>query len=194
MTQPYELVELDAVFPTLCIDLKYASADNITGAPLYREARCLLHPDAAQALSKSIHIAALAGLRLMVYDAYRPQQAQALLWQACPNPEYVVAVDIGSNHSRGTAIDLTLMDEQGRILDMGAGFDEMHDRSHAYHPSVPPAAQRNRLLLNAIMYGGGFVGIESEWWHFELPNAASYPLLNDLFGCYAPKTITTLPL
>lgn len=86
-----------------------------------------------------------------------------------PDPQYVVDVTVGSNHSRGTAIDLTLRDEHGNILDMGAGFDEMHERSHAYHPSVPPAAQRNRLLLNAIMTGGGFVGISSEWWHFELP-------------------------
>jgi len=89
-----------------------------------------------------------------------------------------------ANHSRGTAIDLTLRDEHGNILDMGAGFDEMHERSHAYHPSVPPAAQRNRLLLNAIMTGGGFVGISSEWWHFELPQAASYPLLADQFSCF----------
>jgi hypothetical protein len=70
----------------------------------------------------------------VVYDAYRPQQAQAQLWDACPNPEYVVDVAIGSNHSRGTAIDVTLMDEHDNLLDMGAGFDEMHDRSHPYHP------------------------------------------------------------
>jgi D-alanyl-D-alanine dipeptidase len=143
-----------------------------------------LHTDAATALAKAISIAALAGLKLVVYDAYRPQQAQSQLWDACPNPEYVVDVAIGSNHSRGTAIDVTLMDEHDNVLDMGAGFDEMHDRSHAWHPSVPPEAQRNRLLLNAVMYGGGFVGISSEWWHFELPNAASYPLLDDQFACY----------
>jgi D-alanyl-D-alanine dipeptidase len=52
------------------------------------------------------------------------------------------------------------MDEHNAVLDMGAGFDEMHDRSHPYHPSVPPHAQRNRLLLNAIMFGGGFVGYQ----------------------------------
>ena len=118
-------------------------------------------------------------------------QEQAQLWEACPNTEYVVDVAIGSNHSRGTAIDVTLMDEHNVVLDMGAGFDEMHDRSHPYHPSVPPHAQRNRLLLNAIMFGGGFVGIGSEWWHFELPNAASYPLLDDRFACF-PLTHTSL--
>lgn len=191
MSELPELVDLSVIFPSLHIDLKYATADNITGAPIYREARCLLHTDAVTALAKSISIAQLAGLKLVVYDAYRPQQAQAVLWNACPDPQYVVDVAIGSNHSRGTAIDVTLMDVRGNLLDMGAGFDEMHDRSHAWHPSVPPAAQRNRLLLNAIMFGGGFVGITSEWWHFELPDAARYPLLDDQIDCYTVTSITT---
>lgn len=184
MSDNCELVDLAQHFPELMIDLKYATADNITGRPIYREARCLLHPDAVPALEKSIAIAALAGLHLRVYDAYRPRQAQALLWQACPDPQYVADLTLGSNHSRGVAIDVTLMDQQGQILDMGAGFDEMHERSHQYHPSVPVAAQRNRLLLNAIMFGGGFAGMSSEWWHFELPDALRYPLLDDRFSCY----------
>ena len=191
MSELPELVDLSVIFPSLHIDLKYATADNITGAPIYREARCLLHTEAVTALAKSISIAQLAGRQLVVYDAYRPQQAQAILWNACPDPQYVVDVAIGSNHSRGTAIDVTLMDDRGHLLDMGAGFDEMHDRSHAWHPSVPPAAQRNRLLLNAIMFGGGFVGINSEWWHFELPDAARYPLLDDQIDCYTVTPITT---
>lgn len=191
MSELPELVDLSVIFPSLHIDLKYATADNITGAPIYREARCLLHTEAVTALAKSISIAQLAGLSLVVYDAYRPQQAQAILWNACPDPQYVVDVAIGSNHSRGTAIDVTLMDDRGHLLDMGAGFDEMHDRSHAWHPSVPPAAQRNRLLLNAIMFGGGFVGINSEWWHFELPDAARYPLLDDQIDCYTVTSIAT---
>ncbi|WP_444652673.1 D-alanyl-D-alanine dipeptidase [Citrobacter portucalensis] len=191
MSELPELVDLSVIFPSLHIDLKYATADNITGAPIYREARCLLHTEAVTALAKSISIAQLAGLQLVVYDAYRPQQAQAILWNACPDPQYVVDVAIGSNHSRGTAIDVTLMDDRGHLLDMGAGFDEMHDRSHAWHPSVPPAAQRNRLLLNAIMFGGGFVGINSEWWHFELPDAARYPLFDDQIDCYTVTPITT---
>ncbi|QMN63093.1 D-alanyl-D-alanine dipeptidase [Citrobacter freundii] len=191
MSELPELVDLSVIFPSLHIDLKYATADNITGAPIYREARCLLHTEAVTALAKSISIAQLAGLQLVVYDAYRPQQAQAILWNACPDPQYVVDVAIGSNHSRGTAIDVTLMDDRSHLLDMGAGFDEMHDRSHAWHPSVSPAAQRNRLLLNAIMFGGGFVGINSEWWHFELPDAARYPLLDDQIDCYTVTSITT---
>lgn len=187
MMQQSQLVDIAAQHPTLAIDLKYATADNITGQPIYSEARCLLHPAAAEALAKSIEIARLAGLALQVLDAYRPQKAQEYLWQACPDPAYVVPVNIGSNHSRGTAIDVTLLDRQGNALDMGTGFDEMDVRSHPYHPDVASDAQRNRLLLNAIMFGGGFVGISSEWWHFELPDAATYPLLHDVFSCVTPS-------
>ncbi len=151
----------------------------------------MLHTDAATALAKSIGIATLAGLKLVVYDAYRPQQAQAQLWDACRTRNMWWMWPVETNHSRGTAIDVTLMDEHNNVLDIGAGFDEMDDRSHPYHPSVPPHAQRNRLLLNAIMFGGGFVGIGGEWWRFELPNAASYPLLDDRFACF-PLTHTPL--
>ncbi|BDQ86746.1 hypothetical protein JNE071324_1799 [Escherichia coli] len=103
------------------IELKYACVDNITGKAIYQQARCLLHKDAITALAKSISIAQLSGLQLVIYDAYRPQQAQAMLWQACPDPQYVVDVTVGSNHSRGTALDLTLRDEHGNILDMAQG-------------------------------------------------------------------------
>ncbi|MCS2163104.1 D-alanyl-D-alanine dipeptidase [Scandinavium sp. H11S7] len=186
MSEKQQLVDIATRFPGLKINLKYATADNITGRAIYSEARCLLHPEAARALEKSLAIADAAGLTLLVLDAYRPQQAQAYLWEACPNQEYVVPLSRGSNHSRGTAIDVTLLDGQGEPLDMGTDFDEMDVLSHPYHPDVPLTAQRNRLLLNAIMFGGGFVGITSEWWHFEVPGAAGYPLLDDVFTCISP--------
>lgn len=64
-----ELIDVAKTFPTLHIDLKYATADNITGRPIYQETLCLLHTDAATALAKAISIATLAGLKLVVYDA-----------------------------------------------------------------------------------------------------------------------------
>lgn len=186
MTDECELVDVVKTFPQLTIDMKYATADNLCGQPIYCEDRCLLHPDAAAALEKSISIAALAGYTLLVYDAYRPQAAQRNLWQACPDPAYVVEVSLGSNHSRGTAVDVTLVDSEGQVLDMGAGFDEMHPRSHPYYPGLTREAHRNRLMLNAVMFGGGFAGIATEWWHFELPDSGRYPLLTDRFACYPP--------
>jgi len=188
------LVDIAEAFPQSAIDLKYATADNLTGQPIYRDARCLLHVDAARALAKSIDIANVAGYSLLILDAYRPPAAQAILWQACPNQDYVAPLTRGSNHSRGTAVDVTLIDEQGEIVDMGTGFDEMSEHSHPYHPAVPVQAQRNRLMLNAIMLGGGFKGIASEWWHFELPGSETYPLIDGVFGCYSSPQAENISL
>ena len=182
-----ELIDIARRLPGVIIDLKYAGADNITGRVIYCENRCLLHPEAAEALARSAEVAALAELTLVVYDAYRPRLAQQYLWDACPDPRYVMDVNLGSHHSRGVAVDVTLQDRDGTVLDMGSGFDEMNPRSHPFYPGLPATAQRNRLLLNAVMAAGGFRGIASEWWHFELPDAADYPLLTDRFGCYPPR-------
>jgi len=179
------LIDMRKTFPQLAIDLKYATADNLTGQPIYRDAHGLLHADAVDALSKSIEIARVAGFTLLILDAYRPPKAQAILWRTCPNQDYVAPLTRGSNHSRGTAVDVTLIDEHGAIVDMGTGFDEMSELSHPYHPAVAVQAQRNRLMLNAIMSGGGFIGIATEWWHFELPGSENYPLIDDLFSCHA---------
>ncbi|WP_409420647.1 D-alanyl-D-alanine dipeptidase [Pseudaeromonas sp. ZJS20] len=160
-------------------DLRYATSNNITGRPIYASSTCLLHPDALACLQRAAHHARLAGYRLLVLDAYRPQAAQERLWATLPDPRYVRDVRLGSHHTRGVAVDVTLLDDAGQPLAMGTGFDEMGPAAHPYYPDLPPQIQRNRLLLNGIMFGAGFVGIDSEWWHFELPNAASYPLLNE---------------
>ncbi|WP_028536953.1 D-alanyl-D-alanine dipeptidase [Paludibacterium yongneupense] len=169
------------------IDLVYAGADNLTGRPIYRQPCCLLHPDAERALESAIRIAALAGLRLRILDAYRPAEAQRRLWDALPDSRYVADLERGSHHSRGVALDVTLVDGDGSVLDMGTAFDEMSERSHPFHPAVEAASQRNRLLLLAIMTQAGFRPIATEWWHFELDNAIAYPLVDD-------ERLTCLPL
>jgi len=173
------LVEIDAQRYQVQIDLIYASADNLAGKVIYPTARCLLHRQAADCLNKASHLARLAGLTLRIYDAYRPPYAQYLLWEALPNNDYVRDPHLGSHHSRGVAVDLTLVDADGEPLDMGTVFDAMEERSHQFYPDLPADVQRNRLLLLGIMLGAGFQAIDTEWWHYELPNADDYPLLED---------------
>lgn len=178
------LVNLAELQPHIEIDLRYATANNLTGFPIYQEKLCLLHTDAARSFTKAVEVAALANVRLVVLDAYRPQMAQKILWATLPDARYVRSVTDGSHHSRGVAIDVTLRDlNSGKIMEMGTHFDEMGEPAHPFYVDLPPEIQRNRLLLNAIMFAGGFQGIDSEWWHFELPNSTSYPLLDDQFPC-----------
>jgi len=173
------LIEVDAQALQVEIDLIYAGVDNLAGKRIYQDPRCLLHRDAEACLRKAGRLARQAGLTLRIFDAYRPPYAQYLLWEALPNPEYVRDPHLGSHHSRGVAVDLTLIDASGQLLNMGTGFDDMREQSHQFFADLPADVQRNRLLLLGIMLAAGFTYIDSEWWHYELPGADDYPLIDD---------------
>ena len=166
---------------TVECDLRYATADNFTGRAVYRAAQCCLHPDAALALKKAIALAAPLGLGFLIYDAFRPTEAQQRLWEHTPDPTFLADPAVGSSHSRGVAVDLTLMDVITRQpLDMGTAFDVFTPLSAHGCTQVPPEAQRNRLLLLGLMTAAGWDLYADEWWHYQLPNArAEYPLLSD---------------
>ncbi len=157
------------------LDIRYATADNITGRPIYAEPRCFLRPEAAVALRRASELARHAGFRLVVFDGYRPRNAQRALWQACPDARYVVPPEVGSMHTRGVAVDLTLADEAGKPLDMGTDFDDMRPIAWPASREVSADVLRNRMWLAGIMHAAGFVGIRTEWWHFQLPGI--WPLL-----------------
>lgn len=161
------------------LDLLYATADNLTGKPIYRKPVCLLHPDAAARLVPAIALARGIGCRLRIFDAFRPVEAQWKLWQSLPNPDYIADPHLGSNHSRGVAVDLTLADAAGRPLDMGTGFDDMTDRSHHARTDLTAEQQRNRAALLGIMTAAGWTHYAFEWWHYQLPDPARYPLITD---------------
>lgn len=173
------LVEITCEQDKVLIDLIYAQAGNLTGRPIYATALCLLRREAATCLHRATELAALCDLRLKILDAYRPPEAQERLWQCIRDPRYVAKVEDGSNHSRGAAVDLTFVNAQGEELDMGTPFDAMEDLAHHFVPGLPAQVQRNRLLLLGIMTQAGFRYLDSEWWHYDLPEARSFPLLQD---------------
>ncbi len=167
------------------LDLRYATANNFTGAPVYAAANCLLHPEAAKKLREAIRLAAIQGLHLKLFDAYRPPEAQWALWRHTPDPEFLAHPERGSPHSRGVAVDLTLVDGVGSELDMGTGFDAFTPRSHHGNAEISAAAQRNRFLLMGIMITAGWDFFRNEWWHYQLFNSRDYPLIPDA-ECGAP--------
>jgi D-alanyl-D-alanine dipeptidase len=161
------------------VAIAYATAANFTGAPIYRRAGCYLHRDAAQCLERAIELAGALGLGLKIFDAFRPSEAQWKMWNHTPDPDFLADPRRGSPHSRGVAVDLTLVDGQGHALDMGTVFDAFTPRSYHGDTSVTPAAQRNRLLLFAIMCAAGWDFYRNEWWHYQMFDASRYPLLSD---------------
>lgn len=171
---------LETIFhPAIDIDLRYATSDNLTGKPMYRNARALLRAEAMQALKRCAAMAAAQGLRLRVFDAYRPVAAQWLLWNVLPDPDFVADPRTGPMHSRGVAVDLTLADRDGEPLDMGTGFDDMTVQSGHGRTDIPVMAQRHRALLLGLMAASGFSHNPTEWWHYNLPDWQNYAPLND---------------
>jgi D-alanyl-D-alanine dipeptidase len=164
----------------IAIDLRYASNNNFVGRDLYSPFDCAwLHRDAAEALERVV--ARLRqrrpGLTPLVLDALRPQRVQQQLWDALDGTGlqmYLANPARGSIHSYGMALDITLLDEHGRELDMGTGFDDMTDLSHpALEEGFLVAGKltdeqiANRRLLREAMLEAGFFGINTEWWHFD---------------------------
>src|SRR5215813_1162123 len=98
-------------------------------------------------------------------------------WNASPDPEFVADPSAGGPHNRGVALDLTLIDKHGHELDMGTGFDALTPRSHHGRTDVSPEAQRNRLILLGLMTAAGFEFYTNEWWHYQLFDARSYPVV-----------------
>jgi zinc D-Ala-D-Ala dipeptidase len=173
------LVEITAESFDVEIALAYATPDNFTGRPVYRHADCWLHADAAAALASAVRLAGAIGLRLRTYDAFRPSEAQWVLWNHTPDPDFLADPRRGSPHSRGVAVDLTLVGRDGKALDMGTGFDEFAPRSHHGSLEIAPEAQRNRALLLGLMTAAGWDFYRNEWWHYQLFNARDYALLSD---------------
>lgn len=161
------------------IELAYARESNFTGRPIYRREACFLHPEAAAALARAIALARPLGLKLRVFDAFRPVEAQAALWSHRPDPDYLAPPERGSPHSRGVAVDLTLVAGDGRALEMGTPFDTLAPSSHHGCLDIPPEAQRNRHLLLGLMSVVGWDFYVNEWWHYQLFQPRRYPLLSD---------------
>lgn len=161
------------------IRLAYATANNLTGRPVYRRPLCYLHRDAAAALARAVGFARKLDLRLRIFDAFRPSEAQWRLWEARPDPTFLADPRRGSPHSRGVAIDLTLIDRHGAALDMGTEFDDFSDRAHHDSAALSANVQRNRFILLGLMSAAGWDFYMKEWWHYQLFNARGYPLYSD---------------
>lgn len=162
----------------LLFDIRYATADNLAWRPIYSRPLAMLRPPARDALLCARDLAAPLGYRLLVFDAYRPVEAQWALWNAVSDKRFVADPRGGGLHPRGVAVDLTLADAAtGTPLDMGTGFDATEDASAHGSLDVPVVAQRNRALLLGIMTAAGWDHYRLEWWHYHLPVPQRFPPL-----------------
>ncbi|WP_067521732.1 D-alanyl-D-alanine dipeptidase [Endozoicomonas ascidiicola] len=161
------------------LEIAYATSNNFTGEPVYKAPLCYIHPEAANRLKRAIALLAPLNLKLKIWDAFRPLAAQAALFQHFPNPAYVSHPETGPRtHCRGVAIDLTIIDQYGKELEMGTMFDDFRTIAHHGNEQVSLEAQKNRFLLAGVMNIAGFDTFDTEWWHYQLPNLESFPIIS----------------
>ena len=196
--------------------MRYAGSTNFTGHPLpgYENAQCILKRAVAEALARVQHDLTKKKFSLKVFDCYRPVKAVKAMadWahdgkpagaskRFFPRTRKNELFALGyiarrSAHSRGIAVDLTLIDlsqpgaktdvtpsvsctasyaERGPAdgIDMGTGFDCFDTRSHTASPDITVEQKRHRLLLVNAMRKHGFVNYAREWWHFSYRGATT---------------------
>lgn len=179
-----DLVDLTHIDPTILLDVRYATAENFLGTPVYSEPRAFLERPAARALVRAHRALSAFGYGLLVHDAYRPWYVTKVFWDATPKEkrEFVADPAKGSRHNRGCAVDLTLFDRgTGKAVEMPGVYDEMSERSHPDFAGGTSLQRWRRDLLRRAMEREGFSVFDVEWWHFDYKEWRSYPLLNLTF-------------
>lgn len=166
----------------IALEIRYATNNNFTKQKIYDCARCYLRPEAADNLLKAqSELQKKFGYTFKIFDCFRPRPYQQRLWDVVPDDKYVTPPAKGSMHSRGLAVDLTLVDVDGKELDMGTPYDFFGEEAH-YGYNHPEAVKRNRWILKSTMEKYGFGGIRTEWWHFSY-RKTSYPLDEWVWDC-----------
>ncbi len=169
-----KLVDIQSVIPGIQVDLKYATADNFTGQVVYHFHHCLLIKEAALRLRNVQTELETMGLGLKIWDGFRPVAAQWKFWELIPDERYVSDPRKGGRHTRGTAVDLTLITKEGQELPMPSAFDDFSEKAHRNYWGATEEAIKNRELLQNVMEKHGFVGLPTEWWHFDLIGWENY--------------------
>jgi zinc D-Ala-D-Ala dipeptidase len=179
-----DLVEIVRLDPTVRLDIRYATPNNFTGRPVYREARAFLQRPAARALRRVNRALRRKGYGVVVFDGYRPWSVTRLFWELTPadRRQFVADPSRGSRHNRGCAVDLTLYDlKTGRQVEMPSPYDDFTERAHINYTGGADEQRRLRDLLRAAMEAEGFAVYEPEWWHYDYKDWREYPIMDVSF-------------
>lgn len=181
---PTDLVELTKLDPTIKLDIRYATTNNLFGTVFYSQPRAFLQRAPAEALVRVSRALKSLGFGLLVHDGYRPWYVTKVFWDATPDDKKIFVADPskGSRHNRGAAVDLSLYDlKTGKPIEMVSTYDETTDRAHPDYPGGTSLQRWHRNLLRSAMEAEGFTVYEAEWWHFDYKDWQRYHIGNERF-------------
>ena len=171
-----DFVKVRDYIPDIVTDLKYATTANFTGTVIYDFTEVYLRYSTVIKLMEVQKELRQQGLRLKIWDGFRPLDAQQKLWDAKPDPVYVSNPKTGTNsHSRGHTLDVTLVNRDGKELEMPTGFDDFTTFADRDYSDCTNTAASNAMLLPELMEKHGFRGLQTEWWHFT-EDKTDYPI------------------
>jgi len=168
--QEVDLMNIMNLDPSIVVDLKYATDDNFMGEVLYEDDRCFLRPRTALKLALVNQELKRKGLGIKVYDCYRPLAVQKRMFERFPQPGFVADPKRGSNHNRGAAVDVGLVNSRRETVPMPSDYDEFSERSHIEYDGATPESIQYRTILQTAMIHAGFEPLKTEWWHFNDPD------------------------
>ena len=164
-------------------DMKYATTDNFLKAKVYDCAECFLRLKTVKALIEANKTFVKQGYKIKIFDCYRPLDIQKRMWEIVSNPEYVANPSKGSIHNRGGAVDITLVDNNGKELEMGTPFDFFGKEASHNYADLSQEIKGNRLLLKRIMSEANFNSFDSEWWHYNFKSGLTDKISNVKWNC-----------
>lgn len=172
---PEEFVRVLDYIPSAQQELMYATDRNFTGQVIYDFSDAYLRYGTVKKLEAVCADLSELGLSLKIWDGFRPVSAQWKLWEVCPDPAFVANPETGfSSHSRGSTVDVTLVDDTGNELEMPTGFDDFTARADRDYSDCTETAAAHAQLLEILMEKHGFKGYSGEWWHYS--DTEDYPV------------------
>ncbi|HKP70232.1 MAG TPA: M15 family metallopeptidase [Pyrinomonadaceae bacterium] len=184
------LVELTSLDNTIKLDIRYATANNFVGRPVYPEARAFLQKPAANGVVKVHRKLKERGLGIVIFDGYRPWSITKLFWDVVADNQRKFVADPakGSKHNRGCAVDLSVFDlKTGGLIDMPSGYDEFTERASPTYAGGTDKQRANRDMLRKLMEDVGFTVNPNEWWHFDYKNWQDYDIYDIAFSAVGNK-------
>ena len=164
--------------PTIVVELRYAGHNNVSGAPIYPPGMpALLRPEVARRVVKAQAELRTRGFGLKIWDAYRPKSAHEQLWNYWPDHDYLASPEQGGSlHTRGVAVDATLVNAKGKEVKMPTDFDDFTPAAMLRYVGPDPLVRRHLRILQGAMARAGFYGLRTEWWHFVSKDWQNYPV------------------
>ncbi len=174
-----DLVEIKQYVPDVVLDLKYATKDNFLKKKLYKKGYAFVRLPVAKALAQVQAELAVYGVGIKVFDAYRPYSVTRKMFEIRPDTVFLAVPWRGSQHNRGCAVDVTLVDLMSKKeIPMPTPYDDFTEKAHANYTNLPEEQIKDRELLKEVMHKAGFKVYESEWWHFTYKDCQQYGLVD----------------